>query len=69
MKDVNWNKGLFRIWIVLSILWIIAWIFDVLPYSGNWKSSILHSLIAPLEDEQIVVKIRKSDGITKKEKC
>jgi len=48
MKDVKWNKGLFRIWIVLSILWIIAWIFDVLPYSGNWKSSILHSLIAPL---------------------
>ena len=48
MKDVKWNKGLFRIWIVLSTLWIIAWIFDVLPYYENWESSILYSLIAPL---------------------
>ena len=48
MKDIKWNKGLFRIWIVLSTLWIIAWIFDVLPYYENWESSILYSLIAPL---------------------
>ena len=48
MKDVKWNKGLFRIWIVLSILWIIAWILDVLPYSANWESSFLYSLMAPL---------------------
>jgi len=48
MKDFKWNKGLFRIWIVLSTLWIIAWIFDVLPYYENWESSILYSLIAPL---------------------
>ena len=48
MKDVKWNKGLFRIWIVLSILWIIAWILDVLPYSTNWESSFLYSLMAPL---------------------
>jgi len=48
MKDIKWNRGLFRIWIVLSTLWIIAWIFDVLPYYENWESSILYSLIAPL---------------------
>lgn len=48
MKDIKWNRGLFRIWIVLSTLWIVAWIFDVLPYYENWESSILYSLIAPL---------------------
>ena len=48
MKDIKWNRGLFRIWIVLSTLWIIAWIFDVLPYYENWESSILYGLIAPL---------------------
>ena len=48
MKDIKWNRGLFRIWIVLSTLWNIAWIFDVLPYYENWESSILYGLIAPL---------------------
>ena len=29
-EDVNWNRGLFRLWLVLSLIWIFgaAWILD-----------------------------------------
>jgi len=51
MKDLNWNKGLFRIWIVLSIIWAIGMIYEAMqtwPYDGKWEGVILFSIIPPL---------------------
>ena len=43
MKNIKWNKGLFRIWIIISALWIIASFLDIFTSSksnsydaGDW---------------------------------
>ena len=33
MKNIKWNKGLFRIWIIISVLWIIGTSLDIFTSS------------------------------------
>ena len=33
MKNIKWNKGLFRIWIIISVLWIIGTSVDLFTSS------------------------------------
>ena len=44
MKGLNWNKGLFRIWIVLSIIWAIGMVYEAIqtwPYDGKWACNFI----------------------------
>jgi len=33
MRNIKWNKGLFRIWIIISVLWIIGTSLDIFTSS------------------------------------
>ena len=51
MKDIKWNKGLLRIWIVLSILWAIIMMYEAnqtWPWDGKWVIVILSIIIPPI---------------------
>ena len=39
------KKGIFRIYIVLSILWFSFFIIGSLNYSGGWSNNSSHGLI------------------------
>ena len=51
MKNFKWNQGLFRIWIVLSIIWALGMIYEASQtwsYNGKWVEVIIYSIIPPV---------------------
>ena len=55
MKNIKWNKGLFRIWIIISVLWIIGTSLDIFTssktdYYGteDWLIVGMYILLTPV---------------------
>jgi len=43
---LNWRRGMFRLWLVLSAAWIMAWIIEFLVYGiqggfGTWRAFLV----------------------------
>ena len=38
---VNWRRGMFRVWLLLSAAWIMGWVIELIMYSleGGFKAS------------------------------
>jgi hypothetical protein len=68
LKNLNWNKGLYRLWIVATVFWILISILDTVHIStlntvrnSVWKdifscSTIYFALIPPALFFAIIVK-------------
>ena len=40
---INWRRGKFRVWLLISAAWIMGWVIDLIMYSleGRFKASDL----------------------------
>ena len=45
---INWRRGKFRVWLLISAAWIMGWVIDLIMYSleGRFKASDL--FVAPI---------------------
>jgi hypothetical protein len=73
LKHLNWRKGLFRLWLVASFIWIVAFgVFRVYPTVTNYTvmSDNLEKLMNEVKDPVIASyeknwNVRKPRGLEK----
>jgi hypothetical protein len=61
---MNWSKGFFRLWIGLSVLWIIAASFWLVPVAQNYFEARSGLQLMVMEASRIPLKEDKSKTLT-----
>ena len=64
LKKLNWDKGLYRLWVVITVLWFLISILDTCA-SGGWKdifscSAIYFTVLPPALLFALIIKRSRS---------
>ena len=64
LKKLNWDKGLYRLWVVITVVWFLISIIDTCA-SGGWEdifscSAIYFTVLPPALLFSLIVKRSRS---------